>query len=219
MPATILWFLFDWRGRLSARSYRFSILALGVTVAGLEVIPFRSPYVIGGLVAAQILIQAALDAKRLHDIGQSAALVLISSAVCVGGAAYLYNFMPETGQFLTQKMTDSIGPLAKIPELCVAFAGLGAAAAMRSSMLACKSSTEAGEKYAFNPIARRLEAVSIESEKSRLDADAVIARALEDKRLQEVAAAMRQASVDSRISAPRAVAPQSARKSFGRRSA
>ena len=81
MPATILWFLFDWRGRLGARPYRFSILALGVTVAGLEVIPFRSPNFLGALVAAQILIQAALDAKRLHDIGQSAALDEVSSAI------------------------------------------------------------------------------------------------------------------------------------------
>ena len=218
MPATILWFLFDWRGRLGAPAYRRSIFALGATVAGLEFIPFRSPYFLLGLVSAQILVQASLDAKRLHDLGKSAVWVFVTTGVCVGGVAWLFMAMPDIAGVLTDKMAESVGPLAKNPAICIAFAGIALAAALRSVVLSWGGPSEAGAIYDHDPIARRLEAVTAESEKSRLDADALIAKALEDRRLQEAAAAMRQAAAEGRAFSPRAGGLQSARKSFGRRS-
>lgn len=210
MPATFLWFLFDWRGRLAAPPYRIAILTLAATVGALQIVPFRNPNLLLGIAAAQLFIQASLDAKRLHDIGRSASWVALTSVAGVALFARLHATMPEVAAATSERLVGIIGPLAHEPIVAILFSGLAGAAALRSTILASLRSSEEGAAYDHDPLARAKKAGDDES--SNLDADALIARALEDRRLQEAASAMRQA-------APRGAAPLpgAPRKTFGRR--
>ena len=212
MPAQFLWFLFDWRGRLAASPYRIAMLALAATVGALHIVPFRNPNLLMGIASAQLLIQAALDAKRLHDIGRSASWVALTSVVGVVIAAKLHMSMPGFAEASAERLVELVGPLAHDPLVAIAFSGLAGAAALRSTVLAPLRSSEAGAAYEYDPLARVKKAG--EDETSTLDADALIARALEDRRLQETAAAMRQAAARSAAQVQNAP-----RKTFGRRGA
>jgi uncharacterized membrane protein YhaH (DUF805 family) len=210
--ATFLWFLFDWRGRLKAGSYRIALLVLAGTVAALHVVPFRNPNFLLGIAATQLLIQASLDAKRLHDIGRSATWILLTSAAGVAGFAKLYTSMPDLMPALMERMAEQIGPQANSPVAFIAFAGLTMAAALRSPLLSVVGSRESGAAYDHDPLAR-VKAKG-DGETSKLDADALIAKALEEHRLKDAAAAMRQTAERS---APSGAGAIGARKAFGRR--
>jgi hypothetical protein len=179
------------------------------------VIPLRTPAFLIGLTAAQFIVQAALDAKRLHDIGRSALLVVWTSVLGVVATIGVVLQWPAVSASLTEYVADSIGPLAKTPLVGAVVGGLLLAAALRSSWLWAPKSKAAGDIYDYNPLAARLEAAG-QVGKSSLDADALIAKALEDQRLKDAAAAMRQAIAEGR---PPAQPMHGPRKSFGRRSA
>ncbi|MDE2363373.1 MAG: DUF805 domain-containing protein [Hyphomicrobiales bacterium] len=210
MPATFLWFLFDWRGRLGRRPYGTSTLALGVAGAALGLVPYRNVAFLVSLAAIQLVIQAALDAKRLHDIGLSAKWVAISSVACVAIAQRLYYMQPALAKLVTSWTEDSIGEAAQNPTLCILAAGLVGAAALRSAALMAPKSSEKGAIYAYDPLVKLKSAG--ESRHDSLDADALIAKALADQRLKDAAAAMQRVAADSQ----RTFAPA---KIFGRRSA
>ena len=89
MPTTFLWFLFDWRGRLDRGGYRLAILVIALMAMALEIVPFRNPDFLLGLASIQLFVQAALDSKRLHDIGRSAAWIFGTSAIGVAAVARL----------------------------------------------------------------------------------------------------------------------------------
>ena len=206
MPATFLWFLFDWRGRVDPRSYRRAILVIAMIAGLLEFIPARNPNFLLGLASAQLLVQAALDSKRLHDIGRSAVWIFISGGLCGAAIAGLILPSPDLSAALTETMAKSIGPAANSALASIAFAAMTLAAALRAAILATRGSNKAGAAYDYDPRAGGIAATG-EGGRSRLDADALIAHALAGQKLKERAAAGQ-------------VAPQSgARKTFGRRAA
>lgn len=207
MPATFLWFLFDWRGRIGRSPYRIAILTLTLTSAVLQIAPLRATALFAGMTTVQLIVSAALDAKRLHDIGQSAIWVAITGALGVGGVAAFAWSSPEAAALLTQALAGSLGPLAVHLPACIAAAGLAAAAALRSPFLWAVNSKPSGAVYDYNPRAR---ASADPAPASTVSADEAIARALaEQKRRQRIAGP---------ASAPRATAaPGVERKSFGRR--
>ncbi len=206
MPATFLWFLFDWRGRVGPRSYRRAILVIATIAGLLEFIPARNPDFLLGLASAQLLVQAALDSKRLHDIGRSAAWIFISGGLCGAAVAGLILPSPELAAALTETMRKSIGPAANSAWVSIVFAAMTLAAALRAAVLATRGSNNAGAAYDYDPRAGRIAATG-EGSGSRLDADALIARAMAEQKHKEKAAAGQ-------------VAPQSGvRKTFGRRAA
>ncbi len=206
MPVTFLWFLFDWRGRVGPRSYRRAILVIATIAGLLEFIPARNPDFLLGLASAQLLVQAALDSKRLHDIGASAAWIFISGGVCGAAIAGVVLPSPELSAALTETVANSIGPAASSAWASIVFAALTLAAALRAAILATRGSNEAGAAYDYDPRARGIAARG-DGGGPALDADALIARAMADQKQKERAAAGQ-------------VAPRSgARRAFGRRAA
>lgn len=212
MPATFLWFLFDWRGRLAASPYRIAILALAATVGALHIVPFRNPNLLMAIASAQLFIQASLDAKRLHDVGRSASWVALTSVAGVAIVAKLHSSMPTFAAASAERLSEMIGPMAHEPLVAIVFAGLAGAAALRSMILTPLRSSEEGAVYDHDPLAHIKQAGEVET--SNIDADALIARALEDKRLQDAARAMRQA-----VARGEAQSHGASRKTFGRRGA
>jgi uncharacterized membrane protein YhaH (DUF805 family) len=74
--ASLLWLLFDWRGRISRSTYRAGLLVtvlLNETVAYATDASQTTRLALTGLSFAIVL---ALEAKRFHDIGLSAAWIL-----------------------------------------------------------------------------------------------------------------------------------------------
>ncbi len=210
--ATFLWFLFDWRGRLRAGPYRLSMIILGVTVAALHIVPFHNPNLLVFIAGTQLFIQASLDAKRLHDAGLSAIWVLLTSAAGIALFAALHIYQPELTPMLMERLATQIGPQAQSPFVFVVFSGLAVTAGFRTTFLSARGSQEAGAIYEHDPLAR-VKAAG-DGDKPKLDADALIAKALEEKRLQDAAAAMRQAAAPR---APSGSGALGARKAFGRR--
>lgn len=211
MPAAFVWFLFDWRGRIGRSAYRRAVLVLAVVVAALQIAPEKLRPVLVGVLALQIVVQAALDAKRLHDIGMSASWVVATSVVGVAAAAGLGMGFPEAMQLMTGSLRDAVGPtLAAVPGLAIVASGLGGAALARSTLLWMPNGNAAGDAYAHDPLQGRRAAAAADTPAS-LDADAAIARALAER-----ARALSEKRDEMRAAARPAAG---ARKTFGRRSA
>ena len=71
-----IWYFFDWRGRIG----RLSFLAghFGVLIASgvLEIVAHPLPLLVFSIIALAILVDFALESKRLHDMGRSALWIL-----------------------------------------------------------------------------------------------------------------------------------------------
>ncbi|MCC0003176.1 MAG: DUF805 domain-containing protein [Methylobacteriaceae bacterium] len=179
MPRHFLWFLFDWRGRVARGPYRIAVLVLALFVTALELAPEGLHRLLVGVLILQLVVQAALDAKRLHDIGFSAMWVAISSLGCIAGAAALASQAPEALELIGQHVHEILGPAAdKGGPLAIALAGLEAAALLRTSLLWIPKSNAGGDAYDFAP---GLRGATIDESASKLDADALIARALAEE--------------------------------------
>ncbi|HMN73152.1 MAG TPA: DUF805 domain-containing protein, partial [Rhodoblastus sp.] len=132
MPVHFLWFLLDWRGRISRSAYRIAMLILALLVASLQLAPDKLHGMLVGILLAQLVVQAALDAKRLHDIGFSAIWVPAVSLACIGGAAALASLAPDALALVGQHAHDILGPAAdKGGPLAVTLAGLEAGTPLR----------------------------------------------------------------------------------------
>jgi len=214
MPVHFLWFLFDWRGRIGRGPYRIAILILALLVGALQLAPDHLHKLLVGVLAAQLVVQAALDAKRLHDIGFSAAWVPGVSVAGVCAAAALAAVSPEALVLAGRPVLDILGPAAAAGgPLAIAVAGLWAGAALRAALLWHPNSNAAGNRYAFAPGQGRAEA-SEGDDRNASSAEALIAKALAEQK--------RQASVlpepfVRRTAPPRAAAAGGPRKSFGTR--
>lgn len=212
MPATFLWFLFDWRGRIGRSAYRIAILVLALVVGALQLAPDNLRPLLIGVVALQVVVQAALDAKRLHDIGMSAFWVVATSLASVGATAALAVGYPDALTLMTEQLAEIIGPhAAGEPAAAIALAGLGLAAFVRSTLLWLPKSRSAGDVYAYDPLHGRLAAAGAETS-SAIDADRLIAQALAESRTRDLRATLKD------MQRPAGAAPGS-RKSFGRRTA
>ena len=175
MPVHFLWFLFDWRGRISRSAYRTAMLVLTLLIASLQLAPDKLHNILTGVLLAQLVVQAALDAKRLHDVGLSAAWVPATSIACIAAAAALGSVSPEASAALGRHVHEILGPAAnKGGPLAIALAGLEAAALMRSSLLWLPKSSPRGDVYEFRPGAGGATAGEA-AEIARLDAEALIA--------------------------------------------
>lgn len=207
MPAQFLWFLFDWRGRIARGPYRIAILVLALFVASLELAPQSLHGLLVGALGLQLVVQAALDAKRLHDIGFSAVWIAITSLGCIAGAAILAAQSPEVLAMLGRHAEEVLGPAAdRGGPLAIVLASLEAGAVLRTSLLWAPKSKAAGDAYAFEPGKARFTGADA-AESAKVDADALIARALAEQK------ARRPAQV-----AERSVRPSAGpRKSFGAR--
>lgn len=206
MPAQFLWFLFDWRGRIGRGPYRIAILVLALFVASLELAPQSLHGLLVGVLGVQLVVQAALDAKRLHDIGFSAAWIAITSLGCIAGAAALAAQSPDILALLARHAQEILGPAAdRSGPLAIVLAGLEAGALLRTSLLWAPKSNAAGDAYAFEPGKARLVGAEA-AETSNVDADALIARALAEQK-------SRRPTQEGRAVAP----PAGARKTFGAR--
>ena len=206
MPAQFLWFLFDWRGRIGRGPYRIAVLALALFVASLELAPQSLHGLLVGVLGVQLVVQAALDAKRLHDIGFSAAWIGITSLGCIAGAAALAAQSPDILALLARHAQEILGPAAdRSGPLTIVLAGLEAGAVLRMSLLWGPKSDAAGDAYVFEPGKARL-TVAEAVETSKVDADALIARALAEQKA-------RKPTQEGRAVAP----PAGARKTFGAR--
>ena len=200
MPRHFLWFLFDWRGRVPRGPYRIAVLVLALFVTALELAPEGLHRLLVGVLILQLVVQAALDAKRLHDIGFSAMWVAISSLGCIAGAAALASQAPEALELIGQHVHEILGPAAdKGGPLAIALAGLEAAALLRTSLLWIPKSNAGGDAYDYAPGLRGADAAETGS---KLDADALIARALAEEQARA-----------ADVMAP--TAPPSRSKSFG----
>ncbi|MFV0280732.1 MAG: DUF805 domain-containing protein [Rhodoblastus sp.] len=198
------WFLFDWRGRIARGPYRLAVLVLALLVAALELAPDELHRLLVGVLILQLIVQAALDAKRLHDIGFSARWVVMSGLGCIAGAAVLATLSPDMLALLGQHVGEILGPAAdKSGPLAVVLAGLEASALLRTSLLWIPKSNAGGNVYNHTP--GRRGAGAVETAPS-LDADALIVRAL---------AAQARAARGMQIPRPNAVASGAARKAFG----
>lgn len=152
MPAQFLWFLFDWRGRIGRGPYRIAVLVLSLLVASLELAPQSLHGLLVGVLGLQLVVQAALDAKRLHDIGFSATWIAISSLGCIAGAAALAAQSPDVLALLAQHAREILGPAAdKSGPFTIVLTGLEAAAILRMSLLWTPKSNAAGDAYALAP--------------------------------------------------------------------
>lgn len=181
MPAQFLWFLFDWRGRIGRGPYRIAVLVLALFVASLELAPQSLHGLLVGALGLQLVVQAALDAKRLHDIGFSAMWVALTNAGCIAGMAVLAAHSPEVLAILGRHAQEVLGGAAnKSGPLAITLAGLEAGALLRTSLLWGPKSKAAGDVYVFQPGKARL-AGADEVRSSGLDADALIARALAEQ--------------------------------------
>ena len=212
MPTHFLWFLFDWRGRIDRSSYRTAILILALFVAALKLAPDKLHTMLVGVLVAQLIVQAALDAKRLHDIGFSATWVAIISLACVGASAALAMQAPELLSLVSRHVNDIMGPAAADGgPLAIVVTGLSVAAVLRTSLLWHPKSNAGGDVYNFKPGQGRAGAGADET--STLSAEARIAKALAEqkaKMLQEGGAGPSAASV-------RAMPAGGPRRSFGTR--
>ncbi len=188
MPTHFLWFLFDWRGRISRSSYRTAILILALFVASLKMAPDKLHMLLVGVVSAQLVVQASLDAKRLHDIGFSAVWVPITSLACVGAAAALAIQAPMALAMVSRQVNDILGPAAREGGwLAIVVTGLSVAAILRSSLLWHPNSNKGGDVYAFTPGAGR--AAVDGDDKSGASAEALIAKALAEQKAKMLKAA------------------------------
>lgn len=211
MPRHFLWFLFDWRGRVARGPYRIAVLVLALFVTALELAPDGLHRVLALVLILQLVVQAALDAKRLHDIGFSAMWVAISSLGCIAGAAALASQSPEALELIGQHVHEILGPAAdKGGPLAIALAGLEAAALVRTTLLWIPKSNAGGDAFDFAPGRRSVDVVE---SASKLDADALIARALAEEKARAVDVAA-SATQKSRSQSFGAGAP---RKTFGAR--
>lgn len=205
MPAHFLWFLFDWRGRIGRGPYRIAVLILSLLVASLELAPQSLHGLLAGVLGLQLIVQAALDAKRLHDIGFSATWIAISSLGCIAGAAVLAAQSPDVLALLAQHSREILGPAAdKSGPLAIALTGLEAAAILRMSLLWTPKSKAAGDAYVFAPAKGRRAGFDV-SESPTAGADALIARALAEHKARGPA----------QVDGGAARASAGARKSFG----
>lgn len=219
MPVHFLWFLFDWRGRISRSAYRTAFLVLALFVASLKLAPDKLHAMLVGVLIAQLVVQASLDAKRLHDIGFSALWVPVTSLAAIGVAAVLSIQAPELLAVLGRHVGDIMGPdAAKGGPLAIAVTGLSAAAVLRTSLLWHPKSNKGGDRYDYSPGKARGE-IGDESEASA-NAEALIARALAEqnaKAMQASAAEPARAVRASASASPNRPAPAGARRSFGMR--
>lgn len=208
MPAQFLWFLFDWRGRIGRGPYRIAVLVLALFVASLELAPQSLHGLLVGVLGLQLVVQAALDAKRLHDIGLSAVWIAITSLGCIAGAAVLAGQSPELLAIVGRHAQEILGANAdKSGPLAIALAGLEAGALLRMSLLWRPKSKAAGDAYAFAQGGAR-PAETMRDEPSGLDADALIARALAEQQARRPAQPLKE-----RVARPAG----GARKTFGAR--
>jgi uncharacterized membrane protein YhaH (DUF805 family) len=208
VPATFIWFLFDWRGRIGRSAYRIALLVFALLVAAIGFSPIRADAFLIGMTALQLVTQAALDAKRLHDIGRSAWWIAWTNAACVAAGFALAMLAPEAIAVLREAMADTIGAAASAsPVVCIVVAGAALGAALRSTWLWMPNSRPAGAIYDHDPRSVRALAASTE-EGSSLDADALIAKALADQ-AAALAAVARDGKAPSKPN----------RKPFGRRAA
>lgn len=216
MPAHFLWFLFDWRGRIARGPYRMAVLVLALFVAALELAPDTLHGLLVGVLLGQLIVQAALDAKRLHDIGFSAVWVPIVSLACIGAAAALATQSPEALALIGQHVHDILGPAAdKGGPLAIALAGLEAAALLRTSLLWLPKSNAGGDAYAYEPGKERLDAIGA-GVAVRRDADALIAEALARQQADEARAPEASTRMAPKA-APARTTTFGARKAFGGR--
>lgn len=209
MPVHFLWFLFDWRGRIGRSAYRTAMLVLALSVSALQLAPDQLHGILVGLLLGQLVVQAALDAKRLHDIGLSAIWVPATSIACISAAAALASVSPEAAAMLGRHAQDIFGPAADKAGLkAILLTGLEAGALLRSSLLWAPKSNAGGDVYEYAPGNARLAALDAEGP-TLSDADALIAKAL--------AAQAEQAGKTARPPTRAVAAPAGARRSFGMR--
>lgn len=210
MPAAFLWFLFDWRGRISRSAYRRAALILALFVGALQLAPESLQPILTGVIALQIVVQAALDAKRLHDIGMSAGWVPMTSLVAIGGAAALGLAYPQAMALMSDQLAGTISKdFAGMAPVVIVLSGVGFAAFVRSTLLWMPNSNAAGDVYAYDPLRGKIEAASADGP-SKLDADALIAQALAEQRTRALEAKLDEMQ---RVDA----STKGARKTFGRR--
>jgi hypothetical protein len=208
VPATFLWFLFDWRGRIGRSAYRIALLVFALLVAAIGSAPIRADAFLIGMTALQLVVQAALDAKRLHDIGRSAWWIGWTNAICIAAGFALAMLAPESIATLRESLADTIGAAAAAsPVACIVVAGAGLGAALRSTWLWMPNTRPAGAIYDHDPRSARAAAASTE-EGASLDPDALIAKALAE-RAAALEAVARAAKAPSKPN----------RKPFGRRAA
>ena len=214
MPVHFLWFLLDWRGRISRSAYRTAILVLGLSVSALQLAPDKLHGILVGLLLAQLVVQAALDAKRLHDIGFSAIWVPATSIACIFAAFALASTSPDAAAMLGRHVHDILGPAADKGGLkAIVLAGLEAGALLRSTLLWAPKSNAGGDVYNYTPGKARLAALDAKGARS-LDADAVIAKALAAQMAQ---ARETPAPRAGRTAKPAASTAFGGRKNFGAR--
>lgn len=212
MPTHFLWFLFDWRGRISRSSYRTAILILALFVASLKLAPDKLHSLLVGVLVAQLIVQAGLDAKRLHDIGFSAVWVPIISFACVGAAGALAMQAPELLSMVSRHVNDMMGPAASEGgPLAIVVTGLSAAAVLRTALLWHPKSNAGGDVYNFQPGQGR--AGADVDDKSALSAEALIAKALAEQK----AKMLKEGATPVAAAPSRAMPAGGARKSFGMR--
>jgi uncharacterized membrane protein YhaH (DUF805 family) len=210
VPATFFWFLFDWRGRIGRSPYRIAWLVVALFAAALDYLPTGMGAFLLGFAALQLIVAAALDAKRLHDIGLSALWLVATSVAGVAVAAFLVDSSPALAHALSEKLAGPIGARAAAsPLVCIVVAGLGLGAAVRSPFLWTLGSRAGGAAYEHDPRARAEEAGAVDGA-TIAGADAAIAQALIDRRLQQAAARAAAVAAEDR---------KSPRKTFGRRAA
>ncbi|MFT4097732.1 MAG: DUF805 domain-containing protein [Rhodoblastus sp.] len=213
MPVHFLWFLLDWRGRIGRSAYRTAMLVLALLVAALQLVPEKLHAMLAGVLVAQLVVQAALDAKRLHDIGMSAIWVPAVSVACICGVAVLAAVAPGGLDLVGQHVHDILGPAAnKSGPLAISLAGLETAAVLRSALLWAPKSNAGGDVYAYEPGKVRLAGLEAGA-KGGADAAAIIARAL----AAQAAEAENRAAQPGRATAPAPNAASGPRKTFGMR--
>ena len=215
MPTTFLWFLFDWRGRISRSAYRIAILALAVFIALIYVVPTRVPALLAGLAALQLIVSMALDAKRMHDIGASALLVTATSVGGVALIAAFAHYSPEAMATVSAQIEEKFGPLVGgHSAVCIAVSGLGLGSIVRWPFLSMMQSRDSGDAYAYAPAAR-VSDPALAPGKAEAKIAAALEQALIDRQLQDAAAALAKIANSAQPAAKTAAA--AGRKTFGRR--
>ena len=214
MPTTFLWFLFDWRGRISRSAYRLAILALALFVAIIGHLPEQAPALMLGLTAAQLVVSMALDAKRMHDIGMSAALVVVTSLAGVGFVAFLSVQAPDVLHLLAGRVEEILGAGAVSgPAVTIGVIGLSMGSAVRWPFLSLINSRDSGAVYDFKPGRWTDDPEKPVFRPSDARIDEALQQALIDRQLQDAARAL------SAVAQTAAPAQKGGRKTFGRRAA
>lgn len=153
MLTSLLWLLFDWRGRISRSTYRAGLL---MTVLLNEAVtygtdaPQTTRFV---LTALSVVIVLALEAKRFHDIGRSAAWILWVNLATLPIGLLIRAAVPDI--FDLVDVTETLPVIRLLPEVWFvqgALLGLALGSSVKGLWLSFAPSTK--DESAYAPVAR-----------------------------------------------------------------